>query len=360
MTIPALRALRRLLPDAQITLATRALARDIFVGADFVDELLVHDGDAGVLSQARDWRTRNFDLAILFPNSFGVALIARLAGIPVRIGYRTERRGFLLSHPLPIPDWRAERHESFYYGNVIAGLELVLFGKSAILEELPAANLAVTNERRAEAKSFLQAQGVRAGRPLIALCPGSINSRAKRWSAESYAALGDRLKANIDAEVVLIGSAGELPVSLEVSDRMKQPPLILTGKTDLALAVAILEQADLLITNDTGPAHVAAALGKPTLVIFGPTNPLTTRPLSDAAEIIRIPPDCAPCMLRDCPIDHRCMTAITAETVFERAVKMLTFAPQSDKEKSIKWLDESHSHSNDNRELFKGTNLLGS
>src|SRR5205814_9100788 len=102
-----------------------------------------------------------------------------------------------------------------------------------------------------------------------------------------------------------------------------QRPILLTGKTDLALAVAILERTNLLITNDTGPAHIAAALGRPTLVIFGPTNPLTTRPLSSVAEIVRVPPDCAPCMLRDCPIDHRCMTAITADMVLEQAAQML-------------------------------------
>src|SRR5204862_565671 len=92
---------------------------------------------------------------------------------------------------------------------------------------------------------------------------------------------------------------------------------------DLAQTAAVLSVADLLVTNDTGPAHVAAAVGCPVVVIFGPTNPLTTRPFSALAEVVRRPPDCAPCMLRDCPIDHRCMTAITAEEVFERATTMM-------------------------------------
>src|SRR4030095_7302100 len=103
---------------------------------------------------------------------------------------------------------------------------------------------------------------------------------------------------------------------------------MLTGKTDMAQVAAVLSQVDLLITNDTGPAPIAAALGRPTLVIFGPTNPLTTRPFSPLGEIVRKPPDCAPCMLRDCPIDHRCMTAITPADVFERARKLLTEKPE--------------------------------
>jgi heptosyltransferase-2 len=98
---------------------------------------------------------------------------------------------------------------------------------------------------------------------------------------------------------------------------------MLTSHTDLAQLVAVLSLVDLLVTNDTGPAHIASALGRPTLVIFGPTNPLTTRPFSPYGEIIREPPDCAPCMLRDCPIDHRCMTAIRPDYVFERAQILL-------------------------------------
>jgi heptosyltransferase-2 len=94
---------------------------------------------------------------------------------------------------------------------------------------------------------------------------------------------------------------------------------VLTGKTSIDQIIAVLGVVDLLVTNDTGPAHIGSALGCPTIVIFGPTNPLTTRPFSPKAEMIRHPPDCAPCMLRDCPIDHRCMTAITVDEVFEHS-----------------------------------------
>jgi heptosyltransferase-2 len=125
------------------------------------------------------------------------------------------------------------------------------------------------------------------------------------------------------ANVVLIGAREELDVTHEVVAKMRRRPVVLTGETDLAETIAVLSVADLLVTNDTGPAHISAALERPTLVIFGPTNPLTTRPFSPTADIIRRPPDCAPCMLRDCPIDHRCMTAITPEEVFLRAVELL-------------------------------------
>jgi len=328
MTVPALRALRRMLPDAHITLATRSLAKGIFEGADFIDDLLVFDRASGpfgnLVAQVREWRNRGFDLAILFPNSFEAALVALLAGVRWRVGYATEGRGLLLSQPLALPAWRDARHESFYYLNIIAEFEQLLCGHSKILEEQPSSHITVSVNRQSDAVDFLRAQGVRRGHPLIALCPGSINSRAKRWPAERYAQLADRLMAELGAEVILIGSADEVDVSMDVSRQMKQPPTILTGKTDLARAVAVLNEVDLLVTNDTGPAHIAAALGRPTLVIFGPTNPLTTRPLSSVAEIVRYPPDCAPCMLRDCPIDHRCMTAISPDDIFDRAASILS------------------------------------
>ena len=335
MTVPALRALRRLLPDAHITLATRSFAKGIFEGADFIDDLLVYDSAFGglrnLLAQAREWRNRGFELAILFPNSFQAALVAMLGRVRCRIGYATEGRSLLLSHPLTLPPWRDARHESFYYLNIIAELEKLLYGQSKILEDQPSSHLSISGSRQSEAVDFLRAHEVSSGHPLIALCPGSINSRAKRWPAERYAELADRLIADLNAQIILIGSADELAVSLEVSRRMKQQPIVLTGKTELARAVAVLSNVDLLVTNDTGPAHIAAALGRPTLVIFGPTNPLTTRPLSSVAEIVRYPPDCAPCMLRDCPIDHRCMTAITPDDIFDRAAAMLGGSVKSDK-----------------------------
>ena len=359
MTVPALRELRRVLPGARLTLATRAWAEGIFDGADFLDDLLVIEGDGrGVgsfLREARQWRARRFDLAVLLPNAFAPALVAFAARVPLRVGHATDGRRPLLTHPFAVPAWRGTRHEIFYYLNVVAELERALSGSTSIeLQDAPAdgikcdspvaprgpllagledssstgprgprTGLAVSAERREAARELLRSRGVRLDRPVVALCPGSTNSRAKRWPAARFAAVADLLAERAGAQVLLVGSREEVEVSEEVARLARRTPVVLTGQTDLARTVAVLGVVDLLVTNDTGPAHIAAALARPVVVIFGPTDPSTTRPFSPLAELVREPPDCAPCMLRDCPIDHRCMTAVTPEAVYARAALAL-------------------------------------
>src|SRR5688572_10858427 len=132
MTVPALRELRRLLPRARVTLATRPWAEGVFEGADFIDDFLVtgenSNGPRALLAEAREWRARRFDLAVLFPNAFAPALVAALARVPSRFGYATQGRSALLTHRLPVPGWRGGRHEVFYYLNLVAGLERLLRG----------------------------------------------------------------------------------------------------------------------------------------------------------------------------------------------------------------------------------------
>ena len=323
MSVAALRALRRLLPDAHLTVMSKPGTADIFAQADFVDEVLLYkrSGLNSFFAQAREWKRRQFDLAVLFQNAFEAAAIAFWARVPLRVGYDTEHRGFLLTHPVSVPSWKNERHEVFYYLNLVNELERALTGRSPNEHREPEFQIAVSAEEQRHAQQLL-AGGEAIRKPLVLLCPGSVNSRAKRWPAERYAALADQF-AERGATIALIGSSNELDVSQKVAALAREQPLVLTGKTSVREIMALISLADVLVTNDTGPAHIGAAMGTPTLVIFGPTNPLTTRPFGGAAEIVRRPPECAPCMLRDCPIDHRCMTAITPDDVFQRARQIM-------------------------------------
>lgn len=325
MTIPAIRQLRRIFPDARITLHTRTWAEGIFRDADFIDEILTFDKTESkikdAIKQAKVLRKHGFDLAVLFPNSFETALVAKMARIPRRFGYAKESRGFLLTDAVEIPEWKNARHEVFYYLNLVAEIEKEYFGAKTVLDNEPRVGLPVSEERRAAARIILEENGVDLSNKTVALGVGSTNSRAKRWHAESYARLNDLLQTELQTNVVLIGAKDEIGVSLEVFAKAEKKPVILTGKTNLAQAVAVLSEVDLLVSNDMGLAHIAPAVGTKTLVIFGPTNERTTQPTG--AEIIRKNVDCAPCMLRDCPIDHRCMTRIRAEEVFQKIKQML-------------------------------------
>ena len=325
MTIPALRELRRIFPDAQITLYTLNWAKGIFQDVDFIDELLPFDREKSsfktILAQAKVWRKEKFDLAIIFPNSFESALLAKLGKVPKRFGYAKDGRSFLLTNAVKIPAWKNQRHEVFYYLNLVAEIEKRYFGTTTALENEPRFELNVSEKRKAEARKFLANNGVDLSKKIIVFCAGSANSPAKRWEISSFAKLGDKLKSDLDAEVVLDGAKNEVEISQTVAAAMQTKPIVLTGKTSLADGMAILSVADLLVSNDTGAAHISSALGTKTLVIFGPTNPLITQPLG--SEIIRKDVECSPCNFRECPIDHRCMTRISADEVFEKAAELL-------------------------------------
>jgi heptosyltransferase-2 len=318
MQIPALRHLRSLFPDAHITLATRSWACGIFQDADFIDDISILERKESVFQQAKKWRAGKFDLAILFTNSFQTALVAKFGKVKSRFGYANEGRSFLLTNPIEKPVWKDERHEIFYYLNLVTEVEKHYFAK--VSEFNPRFDLTVSGWRKAEVRQILEKFGIDWSKKLIAFCAGSTNSRAKRWQTESYAKLNDRLQSEFGANVILIGDQSEFDVSLEVVEKSKINPIVLTGKTSLAESTAILSLCDLLVSNDTGPAHISAALGTKTIVIFGPTNPNTTYPIG--AEIIRREVECSPCMLRDCPIDHRCLTLISADEVFLKIKEM--------------------------------------
>lgn len=334
MTIPALRRVRELYPHAHITLAAQNWARDVFSEVAFLDEVWSVDESVGNKNKtfvaltaarftlARAWRRRKFDAAFILQNSFASALVPFLARVPVRIGYNSDGRKLLLTDAVETPLWRASRHEVFYYLNLI---ESYACRESINVNQLevPPLALTVSKQRQAHAREILESNGRDATKPLVVICPGSTNSRAKRWHAESYARLADKLISETKTEVAFIGAPEETFVTERITNLMREQAIVLTGATTLAESIAVTSLAALVISNDTGPAHIAAALERPTIVIFGPTKPETTRPFSPLATVIRKPPACAPCMLRDCPIDHRCMTNISVEQVFKCACQTL-------------------------------------
>lgn len=327
MTIPAIRRLRRAFPQAHIALHCRKWAEGIFRDVDFLDEIIsFQTGDKGLndlRSEATEIRRGNFDVAVLFPNSFRSAALPWLGKIPRRFGYDKEMRGFLLTDRVPVPQWKSTRHEIYYYLNLVDAVVAAMGGVPDSLAEPPDISIAVSAARRGHAREILEKLGCEPDLPIVALGCGSTNSRAKRWPAERFAALASQVMDSEGANVVLLGSEDESEVAEKVESLSGRDLINAVGRTSLDEAVALLAVSDVFVSNDMGLAHIAAAVGTQTLVIFGPTDPETTRPFSDIATVIRVPVECSPCMLRDCPIDHRCMTAIEPAAVTAKVIDVL-------------------------------------
>ena len=290
MSIPALRELRRVFPDSHITLHTRSWADELFSDAEFIDELVTYDKHRWPIKDVYDnsqfLKGDKFDLAILLPNSFESALTSFLTKVPRRIGYNKDVRGLLLTDPVAVPEWKGRLHEVFYYLHLVGEVERPATGRSTVSSAMPDGRLAISDERKAKARLQLREAGVDVSRKTVAIIAGSANMPAKRWPAENFAKLTDRLNSDLDANVLLIGSKDEADVSARVSELGHRAPIDLSGQTTLGEASAILSVVDLVVSNDTGMAHVAPAVGTNTIVVFGPTDPEITRPYSSLAQVL--------------------------------------------------------------------------
>ncbi len=330
MTTPAMQRLRTSFPDAHIALLATPLTAGLFQESPLVNEVIPYrrreDGVKAFFDIVRQLRERQFDVALLFQNAFEAALLAWMGNVGLRIGFAEQGRGLLLTHRLHRGEQHRNRHQVEDYLDIVAECERVCLGNKfnpMMLRPLPAL---VANATQCQAaKEKLQQFAIADRRPLIALNTGATNSRAKCWPAERFAELADQLNEELNAQIVLIGGAAEAEYAQVVARQTKREGAInLAGKTSMNELIGLLAECDLLVSNDTGPAHVAAALGTPTLTIFGPTNEFETSPTGHHAELIRADNiECARCMHRDCPIDHRCMTRITANDVLARARKLL-------------------------------------
>lgn len=321
MSIPALRAIRSRWPEAEIVILARPWVADLYRGQGYSDRIFVyenkgqHKGLWGRERLARSLRQEKFDAAVLFQNAFDAAWIAWRAGIPERIGYARDGRSWLLTRAIPIPaKGETPDHEVYDY--------LELLRRAGWLERLPRVdeiNIAVAEEDRRKALQRLLAAGARKNAVRIAFASGAAYGSAKCWEPERYAELANRLIGAFDADVILFGAPQESGMAARISGAMRQRACNLVGATPIGELPALLSACRIFIGNDSGAMHVAGAVGVPVIGIFGPTDPEGTRPMTPHFTLIREPVDCSPCFLRKCPIDHRCMTRISVDRVFEAA-----------------------------------------
>jgi heptosyltransferase-2 len=322
MSEPALASLRGHFPEAEITLLVKPAVALLFKGHPALARIMVyedrgkHAGLAGKWALAGELRQQRFDLAILFQNAFEAALLAFLAGIPRRYGYATDGRSLLLSDPIVRPDQASIGHQVDYYLNLLRPL--------GVSDRTAQPRLFLSEQEEREMARRLAEAGVAETDAICGVNPGSTYGGAKRWLPERFAETGDRLARNSGCRIVIVGAPGEEALGRAVADKMKSKPLVLSGQTSIRELMAVIKRCRLFLTNDTGPMHIAASFGVSVVAVFGPTDHRATSPSGTAHVIVRHPVDCAPCLLRECPIDHRCMTRVTVEEVYQAAAHLLS------------------------------------
>ncbi len=321
LTTPALAALRARFPQARIALLAKPAVAELLQCHPAVDDIVLyrdpgpHAGLGGKLSLAIQLNRGHYDLAILLQNAFEAAAITALAGIPNRYGYATDGRSFLLTHRIPLTPKVRRRHQVEYY--------LELLRPLGILGGPAMPTLRTTPGEDAAAAELLRGFGVKPDQVVIGLNPGSVYGSAKRWPPDRFAQAADRLAAEHEACVLIFGGKGEEELGAAIAGMMTAPTIVFSGRTTVRQLMALIKRCRLFITNDTGPMHIAAAFNVPLVAIFGPTNPGTTSPYGPGHELVRHPVECSPCLLRECPIDHRCMQGIDVEMVRAAACRQL-------------------------------------
>lgn len=304
LSLPAVRDIRSAFPAARLAVVARPSVAALYEAVPEVDEVRVAAGFTAEVAAMRG----NFDLAILLPNSIGTALATVVARIPARWGFATQGRGGLLTRAVAVPDSVRGSSQVNYYRAMLAAMGLpTSAGADTSLAPPPA--------WRDQGRALL-GPGV-----FFGVAPGAAKGTAKQWPPERFAAAADRLSATLEATAVLLGSAADAEAGRAVAAAMKAPSLDLCGRTDLRAFVGVVASLQALVANDSGAMHLGAAVGIPTVGVFGPTNAEETHPVGARATFVRGVADCSPCRHVTCPIDHRCMTRVSPDAVVDALLR---------------------------------------
>ena len=307
MALPAIADLRYHLSESMIDVAARPSIAPLFTMVPAVNQVISLANDDRRVEQLRQG---HYEAALLLPNSFNAARMAWRAGIGERWGYRADFRTLLLTRGITAP---SRLHQTEYYRHLVRALG---FGGAPAIEP----RIELTDSHREAGRALLFEQGWTGRQPLVAVAPGAAFGGAKRWPAKSFAAVIDGLM-NDGLRAVLIGAPADRVAATEalMAAKASPAPLNLVGRTDLPTLGGVLAQCRSLVTNDSGAMHFAAALGLPVIAMFGPTRERETHPVGERHAVLTHPVWCRPCMLKECPLTHRCMTGIGVDAVLAAA-----------------------------------------
>jgi len=340
MATPTLRALRELYPSAHISYLMRRYVKPVYTGMPWADQLITYRtgktrakaGKGEFFDLSARLRPARFDLAILLPSSFKSALVCKMAKIPRIVGYERDGRGFLLDDKLlpvkdrgkfvPSPIVKYYLGIAHYLGSTRRDLRLELF---------------VTPSERREAQDVLARVGLdpelhrpaQSGKPpLIVLNPGAQYGSAKCWPAEYFSKLADRFVEQLGATVLINAAPKERAIVESIRRGMTHDAVDLSRAAGMTLGALkeIVRRCDLMVTNDTGPRHIAAAFDVPVVTVFGPTHPEWTEIYFEKERKVAVKVFCGPCQKKTCPLDHRCMTRVTPAMVYDASVELLSRA----------------------------------
>ena len=321
MALPAIADARRHYPEAHLAVAARQSVAPLFTMVAGVDEVITLPGRGGVRALA-SWRqdaavlaNGHFDAALLMPNSFATGLVAARSGIAERWGFATDWRARYLTRAVPKPN--GALHQGAYYQALTTALGMA-----------PGPLHARVWPNQDRARDVLREIGLDLDEPFAVFAPGAAYGRAKQWLPERFAQLAHMLIEQRNWSVVMVGVNADREVCREIEQRMPKTGtkinrlIDFAGKSDLPTLAGMLAVARAVVSNDSGAMHLAGAVGTQVVALFGATNDTRTSPLSASADaprpaILTHPVFCRPCMLRECPIDHRCMRGISADRAFE-------------------------------------------
>jgi heptosyltransferase II len=311
LALPTYRALHhRFRSDGGIALAAPQHIAPLLSSIGPFRKVIAWNGKTG--DRIRLLKAGRFRRAVILPNSFRAAMIAFAAGIDERWGYSTDARGLLLTHGIRRDPERG--HQLDDYATLLAAMNA-----PRLVDDIPTMTLPV--HVREKARRLLRASGVDLERPLFGLHPGGLYGPAKHWGDERYGELADALRAD-GYSVVLLTSPGERQQAETIAASRDLP--IVGHDGDVLQLAAAISHCSVVVTNDSGPLHLATALAVPSVSIFGPTDPARTV-IPGASRVVRKQVPCGPCYQRQCPLgNHRCMTEITVEEVFSASIGLLT------------------------------------
>ncbi|MCF8091001.1 MAG: lipopolysaccharide heptosyltransferase II [Desulfotignum sp.] len=321
MTTPVIRGVRKNYPGSTITVLAKPWVTAVYDNNPHVDEIMVYENTGrhkmgvGTLRLAKEIRHRKFDLAILMQNAFEAALLAFLAGVPLRVGYNTDARTLLLNPSIRLDPALKKQHLIDYYLGILTGAGLETDGRHM--------DLFISKTDQVFAGQLVSQTYAGTSGRVLGINPGATGGTAKRWFPDRYAALCRRLAEKYDTRIMIFGSPADHGLGEEIASMAQGCCINMAGTTTLGQAFALIQSCDLFVTNDSGLMHAAVALNTRQVAVIGSTDPLATAPDSPVSTVIRVPVSCSPCLKDECPTDHACMDRITVDKVFDTCCNIL-------------------------------------